>query len=287
MSNAIYDAPLYPGYSFNEFCLAGETPIVKNASYDWWINRPNGMNGWIINLTVDGTGKIWDDENSFLVNSGDIVIFPESVSHLYGRSEKTSKWTHRWIYFHSLPQWKSMLEFSESINGVYKINIEDNNIFQKINDLFGEAIYLSYTHESNSLLTTLFLNIIEEILIRCALIDNQHHRHLGISLTDNDIIKTLQWLSLNYQKELSVNDIAKTMNMGTQVLCKKFKKQMHISLMRWINNHRLNMAAKLLLITESSIKEISSQVGFADNLYFSKLFKKKYGCSPKLYRDNR
>ena len=287
MSNAIYDAPLYPGYSFNEFCLAGETPIVKNTSYDWWINRPNGMNGWIINLTIDGTGKIWDDENSFLVNSGDIVIFPDSVPHLYGRNEKASKWAHRWIYFHPLPQWESMLEFSDSINGVYKINIEDNNIFQKINDLFGEAIYLSYTHESNSLLTTLFLNIIEEILIRCALIDSLHHRHLGISLTDNDIVKTLQWLSLNYQKELSVNEIAKTMNMSTQVLCKKFKKQMHLPLMRWINNHRLNMAAKLLLITESSIKDISSQVGFLDNLYFSKLFKKKYGCSPKLYRDNR
>ncbi|OON99625.1 MAG: hypothetical protein ATN35_00115 [Epulopiscium sp. Nele67-Bin004] len=285
MTGTIYDAPLFPGYNFNEFCLSGETPIVKNASYDWWINRPNGMNGWIINLTIDGTGQIWDDENTFLVNKGDLVVFPDSVPHLFGRNEKSSKWTHRWIYFHPLPQWIPMLDFSNSVNGVYIIRIKDNNIFQKINELFGEAIYLSYTHESNSLLTNLFLNIIEEILIRVQLIDTQNHKTLGISITDTDIIKTLQWLSLNYQKELSVTDIADAMDIGSQVLCKKFKEQMQIPLMRWINNHRLNMAAKLLLITKSPIKEIASQVGYTDNLYFSKLFKKKYGLSPKLYRD--
>jgi AraC-like DNA-binding protein len=48
----------------------------------------------------------------------------------------------------------------------------------------------------------------------------------------------------------------------------------------------LSVAAEKLSISDLPIKEIALSVGINDALYFSKLFKKEYGISPRVYRSN-
>ena len=55
-------------------------------------------------------------------------------------------------------------------------------------------------------------------------------------------------------------------------------KQYHIKL-------RMNKARYLLKRTDLSISKIAETIGYTDSLYFSKLFKKHVGCSPKKYRE--
>lgn len=49
---------------------------------------------------------------------------------------------------------------------------------------------------------------------------------------------------------------------------------------------RLKHSAELLIQTILQIKEIASAIGYNDPLYFTKSFSKKYGVSPKKYREN-
>lgn len=44
--------PLLPGYSFNAHLVAGLTPIEANGYLDFFIDRPLGMKGYILNLTI-------------------------------------------------------------------------------------------------------------------------------------------------------------------------------------------------------------------------------------------
>lgn len=46
--------PLLPGYAFNAYLVAGLTPIEKGSPLDFFIDRPNGMKGYILNLTTKG-----------------------------------------------------------------------------------------------------------------------------------------------------------------------------------------------------------------------------------------
>ncbi len=48
--------PLLPGYSFNAHLVAGLTPIEANGYLDFFIDRPLGMKGYILNLTIRGEG---------------------------------------------------------------------------------------------------------------------------------------------------------------------------------------------------------------------------------------
>ena len=64
--------PLLPGYSFNAHLVAGLTPIEANGYLDFFIDRPLGMKGYILNLTIRGQGVVKiRDENL----SADRVIF--------------------------------------------------------------------------------------------------------------------------------------------------------------------------------------------------------------------
>lgn len=55
----------------------------------------------------------------------------------------------------------------------------------------------------------------------------------------------------------------------------------------FIRNERLNTAERLISTTDMNISEIVYTVGLSSRSYFSKIFKRRYKCSPKMYQDNK
>ena len=88
----------------------------------------------------------------------------------------------------------------------------------------------------------------------------------------------------NYSKPISVSELAKISNMSESNLYASFKKQFGTSPIVYLNNYRLSLASERLVETDDTVKEISYSVGITDPLYFSRLFKKSYGVSPREYR---
>ena len=68
--------PLLPGYNFNAYLVAGLTPIMAEGPLDFFVDRPGGMKGYILNLTIKGQGKVFDGEQAFYCNPGDLLLFP-------------------------------------------------------------------------------------------------------------------------------------------------------------------------------------------------------------------
>ena len=52
----------------------------------------------------------------------------------------------------------------------------------------------------------------------------------------------------------------------------------------YLNDHRLNLAAELLRITDATVLDIAGRVGFDNLSYFNRLFKRRYGMTPREYR---
>lgn len=69
---------LLPGYSFNAYLVAGLTPIIAGGPLDFFIDRPEGMKGYILNLTIKGQGRIFsgkDGEETLDSKPGELLLF--------------------------------------------------------------------------------------------------------------------------------------------------------------------------------------------------------------------
>ena len=101
----------------------------------------------------------------------------------------------------------------------------------------------------------------------------------------NNVIRdTVLYMKENCKREIGVKEISDFANMSESNLYAVFKKNMGTSPMAYLNHYRLSLAAERLTESDSTVSEISCSVGIGDALYFSKLFKKTYGMSPKEYR---
>ena len=63
-----------------------------------------------------------------------------------------------------------------------------------------------------------------------------------------------------------------------------FKKEYDITIMEYVMKKRMEKAARLLLNSELSIREVAEECGFCDNEYFSRCFKNYHGTSPVSWR---
>ena len=116
-----------------------------------------------------------------------------------------------------------------------------------------------------------------EILTLCSTPKEPSIGELAVSIRD--------YISRHYPEHLTPESLADRFNLSVPSLYRFFSQTFGMSPCNYINEYRLQRAALLLEHRNDPVKEISAAVGFSDEFYFSKLFKKRYGFSPKTYRD--
>lgn len=99
-----------------------------------------------------------------------------------------------------------------------------------------------------------------------------------------DIEHAIRYFSENYNKDISIDEFAASLNMSTCWFIRNFKQYSKITPMAYILSIRIANAKNLLETTTYNINEIASIIGYDNALYFSRLFKKQTGLSPSEYR---
>lgn len=102
------------------------------------------------------------------------------------------------------------------------------------------------------------------------------------------IKKALSVLESNYDKNLSIEEIAMTVGISTSYLQHLFKQELNSSVKKYLNKIRIERAQKLIVETNYSIKQIATTVGYNTVQDFNKNFKVVCGKTPTEFkRDNR
>jgi len=101
------------------------------------------------------------------------------------------------------------------------------------------------------------------------------------------IFKSIDYISKNYMKKITLEDVAAHVYLSPSYFSKIFKEEMDVNFNAYLNYVRIEMSKKLLLDPSISMVEVSNLVGFEDQSYFSKVFKKMTGLNPKKYRESR
>ena len=95
----------------------------------------------------------------------------------------------------------------------------------------------------------------------------------------------LLYVEENHTKEISLEEIAKTLDMNREYFCRLFKKTLGITFVDYTNLVRILSAEKLLISTQMSISEISESLGFSSVSYFTRVFKNITNITPASYRN--
>ncbi len=105
------------------------------------------------------------------------------------------------------------------------------------------------------------------------------------SLGHEEVVeKVKEYISLNIDRIVSREELAEYVCMNVDYLNRVFKGATGKSLMKYINDEKVEMCKQLLQETSLTVSEVSEMVGFSNYSYFATFFKKNVGISPSTYR---
>ena len=100
--------------------------------------------------------------------------------------------------------------------------------------------------------------------------------------------KGLKYIEENFSEEsFSLNSVAGAIGVSSNYFSSIFSQEMQITFIEYVSKKRMEKAKKLLSQTQLHSSEIAGEVGYKDPHYFSFVFKKTVGCTPREYRNGK
>jgi len=109
----------------------------------------------------------------------------------------------------------------------------------------------------------------------------------NVSIQKQIVNDVNNYIIKNYNKKITLNEIASKLHISRSYLSRLYKKEQGETIINFLNKTRIEMAKKLLKKTTLRISEVANEVGFDDPAYFTHVFIKYTGSSPKDYRENK
>lgn len=242
----------------NQIIYAGKHLLTYSVSR-------HAHSSWELIYCTDGNGRLVFDSFSLSYQAGDLVIIPPFLSH---RNESETGFTN--IHLNML---RPKLALKEPT-----LIREDGNHF--LRDAFSAAFYLfGCAPGRQSVLLASYANLIVT-LIRAQL--DAPSRSPVVEEIESCIIR-------NYPDEnFELDRYLQSLPFNYDYLRKLFKRETGMTPHRLLSDTRLQAAAERLHFADASgagIAEIAHLCGFREPLYFSRMFKRKYGVSPSDYRN--
>lgn len=100
----------------------------------------------------------------------------------------------------------------------------------------------------------------------------------------HEVEKTLQYIHAHIGEKITLAQLAKHVNFNETYLCTVFRARTGASIVNYINQTKMEKAAECLRSGDVLLKTLAADLGFSDQFYFNKLFRKYYGISPTEYR---
>ncbi|MFX3635386.1 MAG: AraC family transcriptional regulator [Candidatus Pristimantibacillus sp.] len=101
-----------------------------------------------------------------------------------------------------------------------------------------------------------------------------------------DLLKIRDYMEQHYAEPLSVEQLAQLANISPKYFVDLFKRTFGQSAIDYLTDLRINRAKRYLMETNYRLREIAQLVGYSDEFYFSRKFKKEVGVSPSAFVKN-
>jgi AraC-like DNA-binding protein len=149
-----------------------------------------------------------------------------------------------------------------------------NILFQQLQHIVSSNYYTQQA--ANYVSTSLLIELSEQLI--------SDYNSSKMSQGDRSITEIIEWIRIHVRNPISVSDVAEKFGYNKDYLSRFFKKKTGYNLQEYIHLLKLSKSKDLLSRSMRSIKQISDLVGFNDEKYFMRLFKKYENMTPTEYR---
>ena len=101
------------------------------------------------------------------------------------------------------------------------------------------------------------------------------------------IFQAVNYIRRHFTGHISLDDVAQHVHLNASYLSRVFKEEMQTNFVAYVNELRVDTAKRLLLDSKVPLLEVAGMVGFEEQSYFTKVFKKVTGITPGRYRESR
>ena len=237
---------------------------------------PHKRDHYLFHFVISGKGTLYSNDTAYRVDHGHgFLILPDQTTTYVADEE--DPWEYTWIEFDGL-------RVSESIS------------------LAGlsaaQPVYTPQNHEAGRLLQEQMMYIVNHpqdspvrqigqgFLFLDQLVQSSAARRLPSQrrLRDFYMKEALSFIEQNYQRDISIEEIAAFCGLNRSYFGKVFRDSMGESPQAFLLHYRMARAAQMLKETTLPIGTISTMVSYANQLHFSRAFKSVYGMAPRTYR---
>lgn len=165
---------------------------------------------------------------------------------------------------------------------------DKNESYEQLKRVLDRILNRYYDKEKEGalFLNSLYYEVLY-ILTSYFMIKSDDHRLKDQMSPDNSRVFEIQnYVQANYQKQISLNDLAKKLYLSNAYLSKYIKKRFGLSFLEYVNNIRLFHAVDELLYTDKKITRIALDNGFPTSASFNKAFRDIYNMTPSAYRNS-
>lgn len=232
---------------------------------------------------TSGEGLLSIDTDTFLFSKGDLLFIPaECTYHLQFKTISSVDY-----YFLQFQLYQAQ-EVSADMYKRVKLKKDSNflNLFvlqsvEKVQTLMDELLKL----ERDELTDSYFLKKAKLAMIFHYFMINQHENDSVDTIIA--IEETKKYIENHYGEAISTALLAKKAGLSPKYYSQLFKKEYGIGVHDFLTEIRIGKAKELLVKTSDSLRAISASVGYADEFYLSRVFKKIVGVPPTNYRRKR
>lgn len=239
---------------------------ITFADPSYHINRVDNWDMFIIEYISKGKGYIKCNGQKHTVRAGQIYIIKSYTAHEYW-ADKDNPYEKIWMNV-SGSFIRHMMDAFNFLEPVIIRNVDLSSCFYKIKEILENG---HDTEAISHVMLEMFFQISES---------SQFQQQKDIPLAD----KIRKELDKNINTSISSADVAAIFNVTPVYANRVFKAKYGQTIKQYVNEAALKKAAHWLKNSDFSIGEISDILGYCNDNYFSGLFKRAYGMSPKQYQ---
>jgi len=243
-------------------------PFVRNHYLFHYIISGRGFLDTTISMDTTRTYHL-DAGQGFLICPGQINTYS---------ADQEEPWKYVWLEFDGL-QAAGYLD-AAGLGAAQPIYRPNNAALAE--ELRDSMLYIASHPNASALHQIGHLCLFLDTLIQSS---STRRVNQGSQLRDFYIQEAITFMEQNYQRSLSVEEIANVCKLDRSYFSKLFKQRKGCPPQEFLIRLRLSKAAEMMKTTSASIGDIAVACGYPNQLHFSRSFKQHYGVSPREWRN--
>ena len=238
---------------------------------------PAVRSGFMFHYIHSGKGIYRVHDRTYSLKADDMFLMKPG-EEIYYQADEQDPWVYSWIGFQGIKVEEYIAR--STIFDSYVVTLSSKSRCPS----YFEQLQHMEIHQNEDLL----LNSVAYSFLYALVNEFSYPNQVdGLNLKEYGE-EILSYIEQNFERpSLSVQEVADHFSLDRSYIHRIFKGLMNMSIKEYILSLRIANACSYLIHTNLPISTIARSVGYTDVFYFSRLFKKKKGCSPKAYREQK